>query len=471
MRQIPVYAKKAFTVAALVLSLQAFAQPASTSVMNALQYGVVLDDPKMKEVKAQPDITYLSDAKGSLKLDVYSLPGLNANDKRPAIIFLNAIGDRAGERKIKSWGIYTTWPTLMAANGYIGISMEADATRIQESLQGVFNFIDTKGAEYNIDKNRLGIYAASANVRQSVNYLMGEKAYKGIKAAALFYGSSPEGPFRKDLPVMFIIAEGDVQPNAYNGLWEQVLKNNAPWTIKMGTGMPHAFDAFADNDASRRIVEDAISFWKNYLDPVPQPLFAHSDGRDVLGLLQMNRPKALELLKTIIKDNPNDVQALKVYADVLGDDNDLAGAEAAFKKVLAIDPKDDNVKIQLAGLAYRQNKPAEAEQYIAEVVNSGEMSRDMYSNLGFNLLVAGKDKEAAGYYEKALAISPLGVDYYNLACAYAKTNDADKALKALNAALQNGYGTKQQIEADPDFNLIRPDENYKALIKKLGEEK
>src|SRR5678816_462923 len=141
--------KNSLAIAVLLISLHAVAQPATKSVMDGLQYGVVLDDPKMNDVKAQLDITYLSDAKGSLKLDIYSLPGLNANDKRPAIIFLNAIGDRPGERKVKSWGIYKTWPTLIAANGYIGISMEADAARIQESLQGVFNFIDTKGAEYN----------------------------------------------------------------------------------------------------------------------------------------------------------------------------------------------------------------------------------------------------------------------------------------------------------------------------------
>lgn len=454
-----------------LIGLQAWCQQTAKSVMDPLQYGLVLDDPKMKEVKAQRDVTYLSDEKGTLKLDLYSLPGLTANDKRPAIIFLNAIGERPNARKVKSWGIYTTWPTMIAANGYIGISMEADASRIQECLQGIFNFIDSKGDQYHIDKNRLGVYAASANVGRSVEYLMSDKAYKGIKAAALFYGSSPAGPFRKDLPVLFIISEGDVRPDSYNNLWNEVLKNNAPWTVKMATAMPHAFDAFSDNDSARRIIKEAISFWKNYLDPVPQSSFAHSDGRDVFGQLQMNRPKALALLKTIIQNNPNDVQALKAYADGLSRDNDLAGAEAELKKVLSIDPKDASVKIQLAGLAYRQNKTEEAEKYITDAVNSGQMNRTLYADLGFNLLVAGKDKEAAEYYEKALAISPSGIDFYNLACAYAKINNADKAMKALSASLEHGYGSKQQIETDPDFNLIRSNESYKAFIKRLEETK
>jgi predicted Zn-dependent protease len=182
----------------------------------------------------------------------------------------------------------------------------------------------------------------------------------------------------------------------------------------------------------------------------------------------MNKPKALELLKTIIDENPTDIQALKVYGDVLSDNNDLSGAESAFKKALALDPKDAGTMINLAGLAYKQNKPAEAEKYIADVVNSGKMNRDLYTNIGFTLLVAGKDKESAVYYEKALAMEPRGIDYYNLACAYAKVNDAAEALKALDNALKYGYGSKQQIESDPDFKLIRSDDSYKTFMEKLS---
>jgi len=132
----------------LIAGSYSFSQPSnSPSPMDALQYGVVLDDPQMKNVQVQKDITFLSDEKGTLKLDLYSLRGMQAGEKRPAVIFLNAIGERSGQRKVKSWGIYTTWPTLMAANGYIGISMEADGTRIDESIKAVFDFIDANGSQ------------------------------------------------------------------------------------------------------------------------------------------------------------------------------------------------------------------------------------------------------------------------------------------------------------------------------------
>jgi hypothetical protein len=130
MKRIVSYFKISLIGIALLVSVRVFSQSTTASVVDPLQYGVVLDDPKMKEVKTQVDITYLSDEKGTLKLDIYSLPTASVKDKLPAIIFLNAIGERPGARKVKSWGIYTTWPTLVAANGYIGISMETDGSRI-----------------------------------------------------------------------------------------------------------------------------------------------------------------------------------------------------------------------------------------------------------------------------------------------------------------------------------------------------
>ncbi len=172
---------------------------------------------------------------------------------------------------------------------------------------------------------------------------------------------------------------------------EKVLKNNAPGTIKMGTGMPHAFDAYSDNDE----------------------------------------------------------------------------AESVYQKILSLDPSSIRALIPMAVLSYTKNKTAEAESYLSKAVNSGSMTRNAYAQLGFSLLVANKNKEAAIYYEKALAIEPRNIDFYNLACAYAKMNDSEKALKALDNSLKNGYGSKQQIESDPDFDLIRSDEGFKKLVSSI----
>lgn len=452
-----------FTYNLLLINVTANAQLSQLDVLN---YGVVLDDPAMKNVIVKKDIVYLQDSKGKLHLDIYSPSNLQAGMKRPAIIFLNAIGDDPSGKKLKDWSIYTTWPQLIAANGYIGISMESDGTRIPVSIRELFKFIDSKGASYNIDKGNLGVYAASANVSQSSTYLMSADAYHGIRAAVLYYGRPPVGPFRKNLPVLFVIAEGDINPG-YNSLWSEVLKNNAPWTIKMGTGMPHGFDANSDNDEARRLIKETISFWKNNLDPVPSPSWKYSKGRDVLGSLQMNRPKAMSLLKSLTEENPDDIGALLFYANQLRQDKKYDEAISIFQKVLARDPKNAQVMVDLAVLYYTKNEDKEGEAYVLSAINTGEIKRSDYAELGFYLLAANKNKEAAYYYEKAIAIGEDGFDYYYMARAYAKANDKHNAIRALNRSLKIGYGSKQQIDNDRDFDLIRNEEGFKQLVNAI----
>jgi tetratricopeptide (TPR) repeat protein len=443
------------------------AQNNSDSSFDPLSFGVVLDDPAMKNVSVKKDVIYLKDEKGSLAFDVYLPPQATANELRPAIIFLNAIGEIPGQRKVKTWGIYSSWPKLVAAKGYIGISMETDGSRIQESIQGLFNFLDKHGNNYGIDKNKLGIYAASANVTQSVNYLMNEKVYKGIRAAVLYYGGAPGGPFRKDLPVMFVISEGDVARNGYSNLWNEVLKNNAPWTIKMGTGMPHAFDAYSDNDEARKIVKETIAFWKDQLDPVPVPAFAHSKMRDVFGLLRINTPKALELLKSIAEEHPDDLRILLFYGDVLRESGKPDEAETLYKKILIIEPGNTRALVAMAALLYIKDKNVEAEKYVSDAVSSGKMTSNTYGDLGFTLLVAGKDKEAAKFYQKAVEMQPNAHDFYNLACAYAKYGEKELAFAALNRSFEYGYGSKQLIENDTDLTSLRSDSRFAELLTKV----
>ena len=460
--------KTKFLTVFILCSIHILAQNNNaTPVIDPLSFGVVLDDPATKNVIVKPDITFLEDAKGTLKLDIYQPPHLGANEKRPAIIFLNAIGENAGQRKVKSWGIYTSWPKLMAAQGYIGISMEADAGRIRESIQAVFDFINNNGIEYNIDKDKLGVYAASANVNQSAAYVLSQQAYPGIKAAVLYYGGVPEGPYRKDLPVFFVVSEGDVQRNGYTSLWNEVLKNNAPWTIKMGTGMPHAFDAYADNDDARRIVKETISFWKNYLDPVPAPSWKPSKARDALGLLRMDNEKALVISKSLAEENPKDAVTLSFYAATLAEAKHAIEAKAVYEKLLALEPNNLVALLSLANIAYGENKDEEGKAYIMAAEKTGLMKAGNYGGIGYNFLVQNRNELAAKYYEKAIALQPNGHDYYNLACAYAKSNEREKALNALAKSIAMGNTSKSQIDNDTDFDSIRSDERFKKLLEKL----
>lgn len=438
------------------------------SPLDGRAWGVVLQHPATKNVIVKADIPYLSDSKGTLKLDVYLPPDFQKTAKRPVIVFLNAIGDQPGEMRLKNWGIYESWPQLVAAHGYIGISMECDGSHIQESLKGVFSFIETSGIKYGIDKDRVGVYAASANVAQSMAYLMGDDAYKGIKAAALYYGNAPLGPYRKDLPVLFIVAEGDVPRNNYGGLWNEVLKNNAPWTIKMASNMIHAFDAFTDNDEARTIIKETISFWKNHLDPIPAQSGSKSLGREILAAQYgHDDAKTIELLEKWLPDHPKDKEGLFQYASALKNLNRLEESEKAYRKLVDIDPNNASALTYLYLILNNLNRVEEAEPFLERAEKTGRIDKFMYMGMAYSMYRLNRHKEGVKFFEKVVAQDPSGVNCYNLACGYAKTGDPDKAIEMLQKSIEAGFTSRQQFENDTDLDSIKNDPRFKGLLEKL----
>jgi tetratricopeptide (TPR) repeat protein len=453
----------------LLIAASTVAQTAEElSIFDGRHWGVVLQHPETKNVNVKKNITYLSDGKGTLRFDLYLPPGIKSTEKRPAIIFLNGIGERPNDMAVKDWGIYASWPKLMAAEGYIGISMESDGTRIQESLAGLFNYLKTSGSQHQVDAERLGVYAASANVGQSAAYLMSNNAYRGIKAAALYYGNTPQGPYRKDLPVLFIISEGDVRGNNYAGVWTEVMKNNAPWTVSMGTNLIHAFDAFNDSDESRRMIKQTISFWKNYLDPIPPQSWEGAVGRKVLEAQYGRKDEAaLALLTDYLKTNPTEMEAVFQHSGILKNMKRYDEALAGYKKIVAKDPDHAQALVNLYLIEHTLGHDTEARQYFTRAEKTGKISRDQYYGMGMTLYTNNDHKEGVKFFEKIVTMNPYATDYYNLACGYAMLNDKDKAFTALNKSIDMGMTSKAQFENDTDLTSLRGDQRYKELLARL----
>src|SRR5689334_24847932 len=83
------------------------AQPISQDGLDGRRFGVTYDVPATRDVKLLASVPYWKDATHSLVCDVYVPPRLKAGEKLPVVVFLNAIGDRAGN-SLKDWGIYRT---------------------------------------------------------------------------------------------------------------------------------------------------------------------------------------------------------------------------------------------------------------------------------------------------------------------------------------------------------------------------
>lgn len=449
-----------------------------TSELSPTKWGVVLDSPEAKKVTVKKDVTYLKDDRSTLGIDIYSPPGMKPGEKRPAVIFLNAIGDNPAG-KVKDWGIYSSWPRLVAAHGMVGISMDADGTRIQDSLRGVFSFLEKDGAAHGIDSTRIGVYAASANTTQSIVYLMGEHASKGIKAAALYYGATPtaETPIRRDLPVLYILAEGDLQGGfgqQSRNIWQRVSEAKAPWTLVFAADLLHAFDAFQDNDTSRRVVMQTIDFWRTHLQPVPQPTWEKSPAREIVAQTYgSDFQKTADLLAAYITNNPNDAQAHVMRGRALNSLRKYDDAAAAFESAQKIAPDHAAIPAGLGQVRFAQRRYEDAVPLLSKAIENGFRNSMIYGQLAFSQINLNRNEEAIRTYEQAFGagIPPgantRGVAYYNMACAYARLKNADKAFEMLNKAIDEGFTTRATYEGDKDLEALKADPRYSALIERL----
>ena len=92
--------------------------------------------------------------------------------------------------------------------------------------------------------------------------------------------------------------------------------------------------------------------------------------------------------------------------------------------------------LALGALFYSQNKNEEAEGYISKAVTSGAMKRDDYARLASGCWSQIRIKRLLSIMKRQLRWNHAYFDYYNLACAYAKQNDLENALKALSSSVK-----------------------------------
>lgn len=447
------------------------AQPRQRSPLDITGWGVVYDVPATKHVKVRNEVPYM----GALAVDIYLPPDMKAGEKRPAVVFINAVGDRE-DNKVKNWAIYQSWPRLVAAHGMIGVSMDADGARIQDCISGVFEFLTNKGAGHGIDGSRLGLYAASANVSGATRYLASERAAKGIRAAALYYGRVPDGQLRTDLPVLFVVPESDApgMGTSLTALWQRVVETKAPWSLLFASNLPHAFDGASDNDSARRIIQQTLAFWKSHLEPVPAPPWQPSKAREIIAASYGNNPqRTADLLADWIKDNPNDTAAQMQYARTLIRLRRFDEATVALEKARALGSNDPGIFSGLGQIKYAQRQYEQAIPLLTRAIEAGMRNSQMYGQLASSQLHTGRNEEAVQTYLKAFeaGIPPgantRGAAYFNLACGYTKLGQKEKALEALTNAVNEGFTNRSAYETDEDLAPLRTESRFQELLARL----
>ncbi|HNJ44168.1 MAG TPA: tetratricopeptide repeat protein, partial [Acidobacteriota bacterium] len=93
----------------------------------------------------------------------------------------------------------------------------------------------------------------------------------------------------------------------------------------------------------------------------------------------------------------------------------------------------------------------------------------LLATYGTCLIYEKKYEAAVEKLERAVQLIPQNPAFsYNLACAYARLNQKEKALSALEQAVRTGFRDKSGMLADPDLENIRSDAKFQTLANSIG---
>ncbi|MFC1997045.1 tetratricopeptide repeat protein [Chloroflexota bacterium] len=202
--------------------------------------------------------------------------------------------------------------------------------------------------------------------------------------------------------------------------------------------------------------------------------------------------KAIEINKKLAKDYCGLGNAITSTAGVVL-------AVIRFKKAVAYNSEDDpdfsaEVKSALDTLETANQTLDEANEINSEIAkiyhfrgmsyaSLGQHERayekviqinlelsEAYSKVGICYAALGQHERAIQDYDKAIEINPEHAKaYYNKACCYGLQGKADEAVVWLREALNRAQDEYCELaKEDSDFDLVREEEKFKALMEEFG---
>jgi tetratricopeptide (TPR) repeat protein len=117
---------------------------------------------------------------------------------------------------------------------------------------------------------------------------------------------------------------------------------------------------------------------------------------------------------------------------------------------------------QAADALFQAQKWEESIKAYDAITKSQPANNRAWYRLAYALQATGKYNEAVEAYQKIAAGNNPTV-LYNLACAYARLNQKDKAFEWLTKAVNAGFAQTAQLNSDPDLAGLRDDARFKEL--------
>lgn len=138
--------------------------------------------------------------------------------------------------------------------------------------------------------------------------------------------------------------------------------------------------------------------------------------------------EAIAMWEAVLRDNPQDVTALKALGDSLVRSKELVRAADYYRRAVAAQESDAESHAKLGSVLRLLGKPAEAVQQLRKALELSPQTAALNSELGSLLLELGKPAEAVEAYSRFVAARPDDASgHYDLGVAYAQLDKATEA--------------------------------------------
>ncbi len=191
--------------------------------------------------------------------------------------------------------------------------------------------------------------------------------------------------------------------------------------------------------------------------------------------LQGRTEEAYRDFEEAIRLNPASFDAHYLYGRTCFQSGEFERAVSLYEAAIRLRPDDYAPLCMLEGAMIKLGR---VEQHV-------DVARRAMQVLERRLAIAPQDGRALqlatvvaarlGLREKARELAERAVmarpnafaTYYNVACAYSVLGDIDDAIAMLDQAVQHDRGNLEWIEHDPDFDALRPDPRFAAILDRI----
>jgi len=210
--------------------------------------------------------------------------------------------------------------------------------------------------------------------------------------------------------------------------------------------------------------EEAVQSYDRAVAIKPDYHAAWYNRGNALSALGRNE-EAIQSYDKAVDINPDDHEAWYARGLALSVLGRKEEAVQSYDRAVAIKP-DDHAAWNNRGNALSDlGRKEEAVQSCDRAVDINPDLYEAWYNRGLALSDLGRYEEALQSYDRSLQIQPDDADsYYNKACCYSLQKKIELAIETLQQAIALNSKYQEMAKTDSDFDRIRNDDRFRALI-------